>query len=403
MQLKNLTPFHALAYEGVDPDDEEFHVIVMRVGYKLCPDGGEYTHRAELLQGGDAVELCLEDEPWGELNASSVKVESDLAPLKTACDLIVNATAYAPNGAATPRWDVRVRVTDRRDRPLLDKTLTVCGPRSFEETATGWDLTEPEPITELPMRWEHAFGGASLLRDEGSPPDAPPRLHEVCFLNPLGKGWIERRALDAMTERPRRVPAPQIELPGQGLSAPVITRHPDSECDTRQMRAVSEEYGHRPAGIGIVGRAWTPRLQRAGTYDKAWEDERWPRLPRDADFGYWNAAPDDQQIDDLPTDLRVELTNLTRSGALSVRLPGHRALILAYREEGPFAIEMAPDTVILDAESLQVDVVWRAFFPLSLGVREVEARFEVDPNAPLVKLEPQAPSSDPPDREAGHG
>lgn len=395
MRLRNLTPFHVLAFQGVDPEDEELHVVVMRVGYQLVPGNGQFTHRAELLQGDDAVELAMEDEPWGEVHASSWKAESDLAPMKTACDVIVNATTRAPDGRAAPRWETRVRISDRDDHALLDKTLSACGPRWFEESPDGWSLSAPEPITELAMRWEHAFGGASLLRDEDAPPDAPPELNEVCYLNPLGKGWIEERHFDALRDRPRRLPAPQIEKPGEELRAPVIARHPDGEPDAKAMKAIASKYGHRPAGLGVVGRAWTPRLQKAGTYDRQWEEERWPMLPRDSDFGYWNAAPEDQQIDFPPTDFRLELSNLAREARVSVEMPGHRALVVAYRDEGPFAIEMAPDTILVDTDEMRVDIVFRAFFPIAAGVREVEARFEVDPNAPLVKIEP--PPADPGD------
>ena len=47
-------------------------------------------------------------------------------------------------------------------------------------------------------------------------------------------------------------------------------------------------------GLGAVGRWWQPRLALAGTYDDSWKQTRWPGLPEDFDFGYWNCAPEDQ-------------------------------------------------------------------------------------------------------------
>ncbi|HAQ24498.1 MAG TPA: hypothetical protein DCQ80_00760 [Pseudomonas sp.] len=78
------------------------------------------------------------------------------------------------------------------------------------------------------------------------------------------------------------------------------------------MAVIAQGYGHRPAGFGIRGRAWAPRLQTAGTYDRQWLDARWPLLPRDFDFAYWNGAPEDQQID-------------SPHGFVRAPLPGHRA------------------------------------------------------------------------------
>jgi len=39
------------------------------------------------------------------------------------------------------------------------------------------------------------------------------------------------------------------------------------------------------------------------------------------------------------------------------------------------------------AEAMTVTCVWRTLFSRALGVTDIEARFEMDPNAPLLKLE----------------
>ncbi len=78
------------------------------------------------------------------------------------------------------------------------------------------------------------------------------------------------------------------------------------------MAVIAQGYGQRPAGFGILGRAWPPRLQKAGTYDQRWLDQRWPLLPKDFGFAYWNGAPEDQQID-------------SPHGFVRAPLPGHRA------------------------------------------------------------------------------
>jgi hypothetical protein len=408
-EFRNLTPFHSMSWVVEGHRMEEADVVVLRVGYRLVPLGdsaeprsglepprtsgaaGGATHGCQLLEGADAVELSFEDRYFAEPLTSSVRFESDLAPFKPRCDVLVNATAHAPGAVPAAWWPVRVRLTGPAgDEVLLDKALVVHGPRWFEARGDSWVLGEAEPATEVPVRWEHAYGGTSRLED--------PPLHEACFVNPLGQGWIEGRHLDALRRdgqtAPPRWPAPQIEDPRRPITALDVVTHASPIEDHRQMAAAVESYRGAPAGLGAVGRAWTPRLQRAGTYDAEWQEHRWPHLPDDFDFAYWNAAPLDQQIPFPPADLRFELLNLAPAsaapaGLIRAALPGHRALVHLVTKAGVhLAQEMNLDTLLIDAEALTVDVVWRLVVPMPLGVDVIEARFEVDPAAPLLRFEP---------------
>lgn len=402
MEFRNLTPFSALAFDGEDTSDEPFHVVVLKVAYALLPsDSPTSTHRAEPLVGDDAAPLTLEDAYWGAPNESGVREESDLAPFKPLCDVLLTATAHAPpredgvQGPPAPRahWPVRLKVSKADGTSLLDKSLLVRGPRFFERRGDDWVLTEETPVTEVPLRWERAFGGVCRAGDG---------YHEVCYLNPVGSGWIETGYLDALDResipRPDRIPAPQIEHPDHATSTLIVSRHPGGDIDARAMAEAAKDYGIAPAGVGPIGRAWTPRLQRAGTYDAAWLEQRWPRLPSDFDPRHWNAAPEDQQIDYPPPDARIELHGMSPTGVLSFDLPGHRALVLWRCEDGTlFPALMAIDTLHIDAESLRLTVMWRAVLAKEDGVRAAEARFEVDPAAPLLLF--RRPKKSPPRSE----
>ena len=55
----------------------------------------------------------------------------------------------------------------RADAPirhyLLDKHLRFTGPRQFHHSLVGgWQLSEPQPATSVPLRWKYAFGGSSV-------------------------------------------------------------------------------------------------------------------------------------------------------------------------------------------------------------------------------------------------
>jgi hypothetical protein len=90
--------------------------------------------------------------------------------------------------------------------------------------------------------------------------------------------------------------------------------------------------------------------------------------------------------------LRVELTNLAapdvaRDGVVSFALPPHRAFAMAWLGGLPVPMPAVIDTLTVDAEAMTVTCVWRVLIARALGVGRLEARFEVDPAAPLLKLE----------------
>ena len=443
MQFRNLTPFSALCYAALDPDDREHRVVAMKVGYRLVQVDGIW--HAEVMDD-EAMPLCLGDEHLGEPGESSVRRESDLAPFKPKCDVLLHATAHAPRGQPAASWPVRLRVSTalpvdqvepEPPQPLnpfmaltteqlkrwerakakaqqqaarevaqpiprhvwLDKRLMVSGPSEFRRgVLRAWHRTKPVPVGQVPLRWELAFGGRCRVADPTSG-DAPALLDEVCFSNPLGQGWFEQRLPNVLTKAklpdPKSWPAPQVEYCDEAMTRPCMAEHPDGKLDARRMAELARQYGHRPAGFGPVGRAWAPRLRLAGTYDQAWLEQRHPGLPLDFDYGYWSAAPEDQQTPYLPTDVRLELWNLTDpgltpTGQLRVDLPGHRAFVLMRLRSGVMLpLPMAVDTLDVDAEALTVGLTFRTWVPAGTPVRVLEARFETDSAAPLIKTRQQ--------------
>jgi hypothetical protein len=446
MEFRNLTPFDTLCFASVDASDQMFRTIVMRVGYRMTAlEGGGV---ALLVMDQEPVSLCLQDEFRGEMNRSSVRLESDLAPNKPRCDVIVNATAYAPNSSASSRFNVHVQVIrppmqvlqcptqeatgqaayhqaklhSLKDGELLiAKHLVITGPRWLQQDeGHNWQLTAPTPIFELPICYEYAYGGECRI-NEGDPaaayvpdahllpeaiylnhPDAQaepaqrPVAHTVCQLNPIGTGFVEGWYIQDVGLS--RVPAPQIEPGAKPYTvealACVISGSP------RPYLEQSELVNLPPAGFGIIGRAWMPRRKLSGTYDRQWQEQRHPWLPSDFDFSYWNCAPTDQQVDHLLGCEMIRTLNLvphdtpgaTRSvngdTLFNFALPDHRAFVLTRWRNGEMApVQMHIDTLIVDLDQLQVDAVWRVVVPDSEEIRVVEARFEVDPTAPLLKFD----------------
>lgn len=413
MQLLNHTPFPALAFPGIDTSDREYRVVVIRTTYQLTPTAvqGEFV---PVLMEEAPPPLELEDRYMSAAGESSLVCESDLAPFKPRCDVLLTGTARAPDGRPHHQWPVRLRLSKGGDdhetprtgsRFLLDKSLIVHGPRHFKKSLLGiWDVHAAEPALGVPLQYELAYGGSSIVpapaRSSPTHSKNEPEflLNEVCFSNPLGRGWrhvdFERHAKSAGMSVSGMTPAPQIEAvddPIQGLD---LVSQPPGPLRVDQMAQIATSYRHSPAGFGPVGRAWTPRVQRAGSYDEEWLQNRWPNLPRDFDMGYWNCAPEDQQIPYPPSNLTIELLNLTdpaqtRGGLIAFRLPGHRAAVL-FRLRSGLLLGATPviDTLHIDAESLRVALVWRATVTAEMNVAVAEVRFERDPSRALFRMSP---------------
>jgi len=432
MNIKNLTPFDVLCYAALDQANREHHVIAMKVGYRLLRNSdGKWS---VVVMDDNPVALCLADEYHGEPNLSSVRQESDLVPCKPRCDFVLQATAWAPNNKLAEKWQIGIRISapplempapeppsplnplmslsaeqerlwqrqklvyqqeSQRPRVLMDKQLVVQGPSKFRKTIlSGWQRSCPKAVTEVPIRWEYAFGGNCFIADP-SDSNLPPLLNEACFSNPLGQGWIEQRWLKLRKHLGKAqqdvIPAPQVEYPDDQLAQPVITSQPETDLNAQQMAQLVENYKHRSAGLGPVGRSWTPRLALAGTYDQHWQEHQHPGLPADFDFSYWNGAPIDQQIEYLPPDARIETWHLTHpeqtpDGHLDVTLPGHRPFVLVYLDGGyALPLPMLTHTALLDTERMMLSLTHRTWVPQGMPVAKLEARFEVDPQVPLLR------------------
>ena len=399
MEFRNLTPFDALCFWALDAAGHEHRVVVMKVGYRLAVDS-DGRWRAEVLDDSP-LPLAIADSHWGEPGHSSVYEETDLAPYKPRCDVLLRGHAHAPGGHPLRQWTVRLTVSARQ-RTLVDKPLSVLGPAQFKKglLLPGWEHTTPEPVTTVPLRWEHAFGGRSHLPDPRNP--STPLLDEVCFSNPIGTGWLERRHIrrfhEAKQGYPTPIVAPQILYPGKRLHEPFIARHPEAEASAQTMATIAAGYPHHPAGFGPLGRAWAPRLALAGTYDDTWLRESHPALPVDFDTGYWNGAPVDQQCDHLPPDARIELLNLsdpalTPNGQLSVTLPGHRPFALLRQKNGQrVPAPLLTDTALIDTDNMTLALTHRLRLPADTpALRVIEARFETDPNRALLRLKNDTP------------
>jgi hypothetical protein len=302
------TPF---AHEGIpifDPQGSELFVIVVKATYRLGADGS-------LDPDTEQVPIFHADQFWGEPGLSSIRHEADIAWRKPGVDLIVNGCAYSRSGSR----QVVVEVATRHFR----KQLLVTGDRHWENGPFGIHATAPEPFDAMPIIYERAFGGV----DERETPSAEAS-------NPIGTGFCSAGSPESGTY------LPNIEDPAR----------PIKQWQDRP----------RPVGFGIVGRAWRPRAQYAGTYDEAWQNERFPLLPADFDERHFLASPDDQVLPPITTPEPLLLRSLSATDdVLRLEVPPLRVPVYARRERDVASLIAELDTVVVEPDQARMILVCR--------------------------------------------
>jgi hypothetical protein len=311
LNILNFTKLAAEAFLVPDKDGYEDVVVVVKGTFQVLPNGQTRLANAQLP-------LIYEDRFHGDPGLSSVHYESDLAPWKPRCDVIVNGTAHSPGFQPAEWTDVTLEVG-----PLI-KTARVFGDRFWKGGLLGVRFpSAPIPFTNLAVVWERAFGGSDCS-------DPNPKNHRFEMRNLVGVG------LDALGGKP----VPNVEDPKKLIGA--STDRPV------------------PRGIGYVGRGWSPRIKYGGTYDAHWLEKRFPFLPEDFDERYYQGAPEDQQIPHLQGGESVRLVNFTPEGILEFKLPElHLPISIPFRA-GEQSLEPNLDTVVIEPDAPRVLLNWRA-------------------------------------------
>ncbi len=325
MHISSLLPLGALFFKHWHTDDTEVGVVVAKAVFEIREDGTLKT-----IKPGPELELT--DVFAGDVANSALVTEQEIAPAKVATDLTVNAVAHAPDGRPAQDWEVSVNIPDK-----LHYACRVRGPALWSKGMMGWSLSEPEAVTQVPMSYDLAYGGAA----QGDPEAETPDIHE---LNPAGQGFATAQSLEGK----QSFAAAQI-----GSVAEFMVKDPAAEMTVH--------------GFGPIAKAWMPRRAYAGTFDADWESTRHPRMPEDYDLRFWNAAPHALQIDPMLDGTEtIHLDGMTEGGGRrSLTLPGVKLMLAAEGENVTKNHTMKLDTVHIDvanpdATQHRVTLIWRA-------------------------------------------
>ncbi len=328
VELVNRTPFAAQRLLTVDTTGAEVLAAIVKATFRIA---GDHT----LSPADEQPPIVLADTFQGEPGRSSILAASDVHPQKPGCDLVLRGRVRPARPALAA--GVRFRVGKHT------KSAQVFGLRRWYRRLGFVRLSDPEPFTEIPLIWEHAFGGW-----DKTPRDS--RRHACAVDNPVGRGFRAKRSRKDLDAEP----LPNIEDPRRLITSPA-DRPP-------------------PVGFGFVGRDWQPRVGYAGTYDEAWQTGRMPLLPADFDVRYFDRAAPGLIAPEAPAPgTAIEAQGLNCGRDLRCGLPAvdieAEVLLSATRTRLDFRLH----TLLLDADAEQLQLTYGAMLPVHGRIDSVEA------------------------------
>jgi hypothetical protein len=337
MELLNATGMQAGYTGGMDSDGRERLVVAVK-GTFVIPRDGEVPRLAEKQEP-----LREADQFAGEPGLSAPTYESDYAPRKPRCDVVLNGSAYVPNGRPTDRVQVSLAIGQ------IKKSFDVVGDRVWETHLLGVRATPARPFKKMPISYGCAFGGTHETDKSRQQPDQPEKLYQAYARNPIGVGFYRTNDRSFIVGKP----LPNTEEGGR----PVTRPHGD----------------YTPIAFGPIGRSWNPRREFAGKYDEDWLSSVFPFLPADFDERYHQAAPPDQQMNYPKGGEEVVLVNLTPKGRTSFRLPTvHVPVMFRLRGGQQTENDAVIDTVIIEPDEARFTLTWRASIPLRRNIFDAE-------------------------------
>jgi hypothetical protein len=311
----NDTPFLTEAFISQDKQCVKSCVVVVRASFEVGVDG--VCRPAEKQSP-----FVFADTHYGDAAETAVRVETDFVPVKPRCEVLLDAMAMASHGQEATTMEVAL------SGPSLDKRAVVIGERRWIAGFFGVKASQPEPFTSMPLAWHLAFGGTDRTASDPSSYRSDPR-------NPIGRGYLETRS----------------EAASVGTLLPCV-EHPRARLDHRLGRP-------EPIGFGPVPRCASARISYAGTYDQHWMDHILPFLPNDFDDRYFQAAPQDQQLDSLQEGASFQCLNMSPSGRFLVRLPSMAVPVAFCFDDRIEPATLTPDTLHLVPHESRIVLVGR--------------------------------------------
>ena len=242
--------------------------LVWMVAIKATFEISAETSRLKVAE--EQEEPRLADEYREDPINSSLLHACDFAPAKQNVDVLLDATAYAPEEKPITELMVGVVVGS------MKKVLNVVGNRYYDRFLGILFKTSPVKFIQNPIVYENAYGGWEEVKS------GKPVLYEI--RNPAGTGFFKKRS------SAKDLRLPNIEYPG----------FPTSRKSKK----------NKIAGFGPIAPHWAPRIDYAGTIAGSPDMDLGVVRPKDFNPDYYQAASLDQQLKEVKGGEPVVLYHL---------------------------------------------------------------------------------------------
>jgi hypothetical protein len=253
----------------------------------------------------EAQESLAADRSFGDDPRQSLYTASDHALYKPRVDVTLVGSAFSAGPSPAEALIARLSLAE------LDKSIGVIGDRVWIEGPDGPEPSAPVPFRTMALRYERA----TRTRD-----------------NPVGFDLTRTPAAGALA------------LPN--------------------LEAADDEVGRvRMIGFGPLPPSAPTRVALLTPEGRAWVEGGFQGpAPATFDFGYFNAAPRDQQIEVAPEGAPLVLEHMSPlADRIESRLPSVRPKVFLVPPDGASGAEIAMrcDTVWIDTDRAVLTLTWR--------------------------------------------
>lgn len=290
--------------------------VICKATFQLIPGVSRLCEQQE--------ELNAYENHWNDDESRSLYAPTDFVPFKPLADVLVVGSAYAPRRQPAQSILTRLKVGS------VDKSIEVFPDQWLESDGA---IRDSGPIVKMSLRYERAA---------------------MSRANPVGI--------------PHRVPRAQGHVSLPNLRPPHLS--------ASQLKSAIQSIGFGPLAL-----TWPDRGDRLTTTALRWaQEQRFEMIMPDAfDPTVFNAAPHDQQLNELTNDCEILLENLhAEHSVIQTKLPGICPKVTVELRGSPsFALNsMRADTLWIDTDRGICTVTWRG--QTLLGHLQQDGRVIVD-------------------------
>jgi len=361
---------------SISPDDTQIISVVVLIQYAIS-SLGKCTPFQDEMNLQTEFEYYQDIKQKGYYQPSVLKRDIDLYSWRNFTDLVIQGTLRT----SKPQKNMNLQLTCAGNKFSFKHNILVTGDRHVEKGIKGLRLTEPEPFTEMPIRYDKAYGGTDELAESkfADPEDLKMirkvlKEEEIKELsdysyprNPSGKGYL-------------------IDIEGaEGLAFPNL-EFPQEQLTLSKLTASLQEWGKRPypACFDWFPHVWFPRSGFLGHFPET-PDGKLPLVEQKLGILPDNLA--ELSIFEIPKhgfaqgahpflcrnrflgNEKIHITGMSKDGKdFVVELPGCRPEIqMALFSTQMQKTEPILDLVFIETEKDLVTLLWRGTLPIPQG------------------------------------